>query len=314
MKALIPAAGFGSRLRPITDLLPKPLLPFMGKQLIEIAIQKVHSAGFSFADIAINTHHLSEQILRFITAKYPDIKVTYEEDLLGTGGTIRELKSWLNEGREELLVFNSDIITDADLADFIKQHRQCNPQPYASMLIMKEPVAGKNPLIVDPTGRLVSIGKPGSPWHSFTGIHIVTPKMMANIGEGFQDIIQSYHDCLSQGLPIQTFFHDSYWKDLGTPYEYWEAHQSFINLPIHNQKASIQTIPVNKHNGLNNIFVDDSCQIDSNARLHGGTYCFNASEVPAAASLSNCVLYEAKVKAKAALDNTIIVGSTRVSF
>lgn len=126
MKALILAAGIGTRLRPITDKIPKPLVPIADKPLL--AYHFNHLSHHGITDILVNTHYLSAQIDSFINsyletkASKPKIRTTYEENLLGSAGTLRENADFFNLDEEPFLVVYGDNLTDINYTRLIQQH------------------------------------------------------------------------------------------------------------------------------------------------------------------------------------------------
>ena len=123
MKAMIFAAGLGTRLRPITNTLPKALVQVSGKPLLQHVIEKLSAAGFD--EIVINVHHFPEQIIRFLQDNHHfglHIHVSDESDrLLDTGGGLRKA-SWALEGDEPFLAHNVDILSGADLRELYNAH------------------------------------------------------------------------------------------------------------------------------------------------------------------------------------------------
>ena len=123
MKAMIFAAGLGTRLRPLTDTRPKALINVAGKTMLERTILKLKSAGFN--DITINIHHLGDQIIDFIKNKHSfdiNIHISDERDnLLDTGGGILKARAFL-EGDEPILIHNVDILSDIDLRALYQYH------------------------------------------------------------------------------------------------------------------------------------------------------------------------------------------------
>lgn len=123
MKAMIFAAGMGTRLKPITDTLPKALVPIAGKTLLERVIGKLADAGF--AQLVINVHHFGEQIISFLDEHRNfglDIQVSDERgNLLDTGGGIRKAAPLL-AGSEPFLIHNVDILSNVDLAAVYREH------------------------------------------------------------------------------------------------------------------------------------------------------------------------------------------------
>lgn len=121
MKALLLAAGLGTRLRPLTDTTPKCLVTICGRPLLEIWLETLHNAGVR--EFLINTHYLSEQVEKFIfKSQYKDkITLVHEEELLGTGGTVLKNKDFFDRD-EPFLVIHADNLSVCDYKDFISAH------------------------------------------------------------------------------------------------------------------------------------------------------------------------------------------------
>ncbi|MDP4238922.1 MAG: nucleotidyltransferase family protein [Bacteroidota bacterium] len=123
MKAMIFAAGLGTRLKPLTDTLPKALIPIAGKPLLEHVIVKLKAAGFD--EIMVNVHHFPDQIIDFLKLHNNfgiRVEVSDERDqLLDTGGGIRKAK-WFFEDGKPFLVHNVDILSNLDLKELYQEH------------------------------------------------------------------------------------------------------------------------------------------------------------------------------------------------
>jgi NDP-sugar pyrophosphorylase family protein len=122
MKVLLLAAGMGTRLRPLTNNLPKALIEINGKTLLERNLLKLKEAGFQ--DIIINLHYLPKMIIDFLDEKQNfglHIEFSFEYPILDTGGAIKKAKSLLY-GKDSFLVHNVDVLSDIDLFDLIKTH------------------------------------------------------------------------------------------------------------------------------------------------------------------------------------------------
>lgn len=124
MKAMIFAAGLGSRLKPLTDTMPKALVPVAGRPMLEHVILKLKTAGFT--EIVINIHHFGEQILDFLRAKDSfglTIHISDERDLLlDTGGGVKKARTFFENSDEPFLVHNVDILSDIDLKELYNYH------------------------------------------------------------------------------------------------------------------------------------------------------------------------------------------------
>ena len=127
MKAMILAAGLGTRLKPITDKIPKALVPVGGTPMLEHIILKIKAAGFTH--VVINIHHFGEQIIDFLSSKNKfGLTVDFSDErdfLLDTGGGIKQAGRFLN-GNEPFLIHNTDMFTNVDLTAIYRSHVRSN--------------------------------------------------------------------------------------------------------------------------------------------------------------------------------------------
>jgi NDP-sugar pyrophosphorylase family protein len=142
--AMILAAGFGTRLKPLTEKTPKPLLRFNGKPMIENVIGRLTAAGIR--SITVNTHHLAEQLRDYFSANKfeAEINLTFEENILGTGGGIKNAATFLR-GSENFLVYNVDVDSDIDLDALYSTHLK--QQSLATLCVKQK--ESTRPLLVD---------------------------------------------------------------------------------------------------------------------------------------------------------------------
>ena len=128
MKAMIFAAGLGSRLKPLTNTMPKALVPIAGRPMLEHVILKLKASGFT--EIVINIHHFGEQILDFLKANHNFGLIIHISDerelLLDTGGGIRKARSFFDNSDEPFLIHNVDILSDMNLKELYDFHLQQN--------------------------------------------------------------------------------------------------------------------------------------------------------------------------------------------
>ncbi len=196
MKCVIFAAGLGTRLRPLTDNMPKALVPVAGKPLLAHVLEKLAAAGCS--DAVVNVHHFAEQIIDYLAAHDFGLNVTVSDErelLLETGGGLRHAQSLLNADAP-FLVHNVDILSNLDLAAFYKIHRQGD---LATLLVSERQTSRY--LLFDPQQRLVGwtnvqTGEVRSPYQNldvgacqklaFAGIHTISPDIFP-LMEGWPD-------------------------------------------------------------------------------------------------------------------------------
>ncbi|HAX46789.1 MAG TPA: hypothetical protein DCX78_08205, partial [Nitrospina sp.] len=123
MKAMVLAAGFGTRLQPLTRVLPKPMFPVLGRPLLSHTFDLLRSANIS--EVAVNIHHLPDHIIDYFENEKPlnlNLHFSREEKILGTAGGIKKVQSFLEDG--PFILINSDIITDIDLNRVIEFHKK----------------------------------------------------------------------------------------------------------------------------------------------------------------------------------------------
>lgn len=230
-EALILAAGYGSRLKPWTDVKPKPLLPFFGVPMIDLSLMKLLDANAS--RIHVNGFHLSQRVENHLKNNWNKDFIVFhrESQLLGTGGPIAHAHKFA--GTAPLLVHNSDCISNVSIDKLMSFHD--SDQYVATMALLPYCPEGKNP-VYKRGDTVIHIGKnekleaePGVTSHMFMGIHIVGSQFRSQIpSEGFQDIRETYYRCFETGAKVGAYIHDDFWFDLGTPLEYWQAHEYFL--------------------------------------------------------------------------------------
>ena len=185
--SLILAAGFGSRLKPLTSIVPKPLVPFFGCPILYCAIHRLISNETGM--IYINGHHLAHQIEKFLESLTPTVQdkinFQYEEKILGTGGPIATAHQSCTH--EDLLIYNSDCL-HLICGDTLYQHHHTGGYA-ATMALLPTCPAGKNPVYAQ-DGQVIGIGHneqfektPGVTRHTLAGLHMV--------GRDFRNLIPS---------------------------------------------------------------------------------------------------------------------------
>ncbi|MFH1457223.1 MAG: sugar phosphate nucleotidyltransferase [Patescibacteria group bacterium] len=218
MRALILAAGFGTRLKPITDKIPKALVKIKGKTLIERSILYLQKHGIK--EILINTHHLAEQIENFLKDNNFNIPINtiFEPKILDTGGAIKNTQNFFQNSMS-FVVYNVDVVTDLNLKRAIDFHKK--NKNLATLLVKTRQT--KRPFIIDKTGLLVGHKDKGNFLNKgrevgFLGIHILSPKIFDLMPkENKFGITQFYLDLIKTGLKINTFeVQNCYWADAGS--------------------------------------------------------------------------------------------------
>ena len=222
MKAMILAAGIGTRLRPFTANIPKPLFPVAGRPLIDIIIRNLQHAGCE--SIIINTHHLYKKIDSFLSSQTYSIPVVtrYEPLLLGTGGAIKNVADFWDD--QPFMVVNSDIFTDIDLGDVHDFHFE---HKHTATLVLHD-YKKFNKVSITRENFITSFDDENIGYErklAFTGIQVLDPDILDFIPDGlFSSIIDAYRKLIFSGRNPKAFIAQKYyWKDIGTPESYREA-------------------------------------------------------------------------------------------
>ncbi|RLC04684.1 MAG: aminoglycoside phosphotransferase [Deltaproteobacteria bacterium] len=214
MKALILAAGFGTRLLPYTGKIPKPLFTLLSKPLLEHSIKKLVDAGCD--QILINTHHLYEQIKAFGEQKKYSINIQtiFEPAILDTGGAIANAKSFLD--KHPFFVINADIISTVDLKKIYAFHQKSNCM--ATLVLHDHHQFNK--VGVDTRGYVQNFNSKTNGL-AFTGIQVLSPQIYDHFPDKkIFSSIDVYQSLCSQNQVKAFVETDIFWSDIGTPASY----------------------------------------------------------------------------------------------
>jgi len=242
MKAMILAAGRGTRLRPLTNDRPKALVEVAGRTLLEITIARLRAFGVS--EVIVNVHHFADMVVDYL-AKNNNfgvrIEISREDVLLDTGGGLRKA-AWffLDNSRDDpFILHNVDVISTIDLNSMMQFHKE--RKALATLAVQARETSRY--LLFDEHLRLAGrlSGQNGQAEFvrpsrqleiqalAFSGIHIISPRLLPMMTEdGAFSIITSYLQFAKQGEPIIGFRSDEYyWRDLGRPENVAQAEKDF---------------------------------------------------------------------------------------
>jgi NDP-sugar pyrophosphorylase family protein len=229
MKAVILAAGFGTRMRPLTDRVPKPLLPVGGHPLIYYNLFLLKKYGIT--DLLINVHYQADLLIQKLgTGADFGMRITYSKEpaILGTGGGIKNLQDLLGSGA--FLVMNADILVDINLDRLVAFHQKKGG--IATLALRSDPnVTQYGALDIDTSGQIRSIlGVPLQKGRfrkrMFTGIHVMETRILDFIPSGaFYSITDTYIEMLKKGEKLFGYSMTGYWADIGVPERYHKVNQ-----------------------------------------------------------------------------------------
>ncbi|MDG1149211.1 MAG: sugar phosphate nucleotidyltransferase [Akkermansiaceae bacterium] len=281
-KAFLLGAGLGTRLQPLTETLPKPLIPFANRPLITHALDHCLQAGIT--DFAINTHHLHETWDRFFpNGKYRDANLTFfhEPELLETGGGIKNIADWIKD--DPVLVYNGDIITDFPIDRLMTGHMASNNT--ATLAVQNH---GPDLRITVDGHRVTDVRglihqQRGT--HQFTGIYVIDPEILEIIPPNEKiSIIPAFVELIKQGeLGAYHVKGHPKWLDLGTRETYLEA-----SLAIH-PKVSREA-RISETANIQNSWVAQNAIVESGAIIKD-SILWPDTHVLQDAELTNCIVH-----------------------
>ena len=230
LRALVLAAGLGTRLRPLTDVTPKPLLPVTGLPILGHTLQQLAAVGCEAA--AVNLHHRGDQIRQRFGDSFSGMQLVYSEEpeLLGTLGALHPLKEFL-AGADLVLLVNGDSLCRWPLKKLIRRF-QATPAQAALLFTAQAPPADFGGGVgIDRDGRILSF-RPGDPEkgevirrYVFAGAHVISPRLLERVGPGKSDIVRDlYIPLLAEPEgKLTSLVTTRPWHDLGTPQRFLEG-------------------------------------------------------------------------------------------
>lgn len=237
MKAMFLAAGLGERLLPLTRVVPKPLLPVLGRPLASQILAKMAAEGIDEA--VINLHHLPQRLRDALGDGEPlGLRALHysleEHELLGTGGGLAQAERWL-KGNGTILVRNSDFVADIPLAKALASHLRSG---CPATLVVVPHRAGYTSVELNARGGVAAFGgregkaRAMSDRFLFTGYHLLEEAVLAAIPRGRpSDIVREVYMPLAAEGRLNAHVHDGFWWEFGEPHEYLEGSMRLIELP-----------------------------------------------------------------------------------
>jgi mannose-1-phosphate guanylyltransferase len=303
--AMLLAAGFGTRLKVLTEQRPKPMMPVCGVPLVRwSAAQCAHHGAHR---LVINLHHMGEQIQHEIgDGDDMGLQVAYapEPQILGTGGGIRAMARQLP--RTTCLVANAKQINDVDLSAALAFHRRSGS--LATLVVRPDPNAEKWGAIgVGEGGRITRILDAAAPGaeageaHMFTGIHIVEPELIDAIPGGVSCIVrETYMPLIKAGGAMSAFVHWGYFYDHSTPARYLqgnlnllEEHSPHLAHAPHPPRGISKSVNVAQSARVDpNCYVGPGVTVGAEAVVGPGVVLGAGARVAAGVRLSECVVWD----------------------
>ncbi len=226
MKAVVLVGGEGTRLRPLTETIPKPLVPFMNRPFLDHVLD--HLAEHGVDEVVCSSPYLEAVFHTFLgtrTGRPPSVRWITETEPLGTAGAIAGALAHLDE---TFLALNGDVLTDMDLAALVEAHRARGAVATIALHLVED--ARPFGLVeTEADGRVVAFReKPSEPVPAAinAGVYVLEPEALSNVPAGRMVSIEreTYPDLIARGEPVYAAAVSGYWLDLGTPEAYLRAH------------------------------------------------------------------------------------------
>jgi len=283
INCFIPAAGLGERMRPITGYLPKPLLPILGKPVLEHILEKL--SGLPPHRTGINLFYKKETIMDWIgKSPYKSGMLLFPEDpVLDTGGALKNAESFLSE-TGSFLVHNSDILSDIDLVKLLDCH-------YGSgnmVTLAVHDCSRFNKVAIDRNGRVKGVNTcplEGERLLAYTGIAVYNREFLSFLPQGKSSVVDAWLSAAASGASIGTLdVTGSYWTDVGTP----DSYASAVFAALKTNGESVYFHP--EAAGCAGAVLNTYSAVESGCRIMEGAYLKNCIMLPG--SVAEAGIYE----------------------
>ena len=322
-KAVILAGGKGTRLSPITDDIPKPLVPFIGKTVIERILDKLNEAGVE--DVLISTMHMSDKIKEKLGDNYNGIHLKYlvEQTPLGTAGGMKYAKRTLalSDG-DDVLIMSGDCVCDFDLKKIFEHHRNSGCDATIVTVECDEPL--EYGIVLSNKDGLIKGFNEKPSWSQVncssinTGIYILNSSIIDDIPESFYDFSKDlFPEMLKNKKNISHYRADGYWCDIGSPESYYKCVVDALEGKIKNLDTPINDSVYVKENtniGENvflgpNVSIEAGCIIEKNCRIAGSIIHDNVTVGEDCRIEGAVLLNGAKIGSHCHIEGGVIIGS-----
>jgi mannose-1-phosphate guanylyltransferase len=309
-KAMILAAGLGTRLRPLTLSRPKVLVPVQTRPLLHWLVEYLRLSGAEA--VIINAHHLGGTLVDYVDKEDFGIpvEVRVEESILGTGGGIRNVVDfWDNR---PFVVINGDILSSIDIQEVLRSHQRSAAD--ATVVLTDDPQF--NTVTVAEDGRITSFrGGPG-PHLAFTGIQVLTPGVLEIIPtETAVSIIDCYLDLMAAGGKVMAHaVHEPFWRELGSLAGYHKSHHDLFHLdyvPLTGLRVNMKSVVHSSARLGSGVSLDGMVCIGAGCELGGGVQVQNSVlwdkvQVRTGCTIRNCIIAD-RVVVQEPVSNAVLV-------
>ncbi len=300
MKAMVLAAGLGTRLRPLTLEIPKPMVPVLDRPVMAHILGLLESQGVD--ELIANLHYFPDSIRGYFGDR---LTYSYEDELLGTAGGVRKVREFF--GAEEVLVISGDALTDLDVPALVDRHRRAGG--IATLTVKKVPDTREYGVVIhDPDGRVQGFQEKPDPAEALSnlgncGIYCFSPEIFDYFpARAFADWAQDvFPTLLAHDVPFHVHEIEAYWNDIGSLEELrrgtWDLLQGELRLPLTGEEHGEEVL-VGEGSDLGGVevvegpvWVGAGCRFGRHVRLMGPVVIGDGAVVGAGSSLRETIVF-----------------------
>lgn len=326
MKAMILAAGKGTRVRPITHTIPKPMIPILQKPVMEFLLELLREHGFT--EIMVNVSHLAEEIENYFRdGQRFGVEIAYSfegriedgeliGDALGSAGGLKKIQSFQPFFDDTFVVLCGDALIDLDLTEAVRRHREKGA--LASLItkrVPKDQVSSYGVVVTDADGRVRSFQEKPAVEEAAsdminTGIYIFEPEVLDYVPAGVPFDIGSdlFPKLVSSGAPFYALPMEFEWVDIGKVPDYWQAIRSVLQGQVRQVQIPGKQVRPGIYTGLNVAANWDRIKVQGPVYVGGMTRIEDGATIIGPAMIGpSCHICE-----NATIDNSIIFDYSRI--
>lgn len=283
MKAVVLCAGFGTRLAPLTDRLPKPLVPVANRPVLDLVLDRLFAAGV--AEIGINLHHHAERIQAHLAGR-EGIRTVYEPRILDTGGGVANFRAWIEEsGDPAVLLHNSDVVTDIDSRALWDAHAESGAE--VTLAVVDHPPTNVVAVAPDCAVTGIHLAAPGCEMLTYACVAVLSRRflrrLVPNVKASLIDAIRIQMREAPGSVRAYRPAPGTFWRDLGQVQDYLELHRELL--------VTGRFAPPGMERPADGILVDPRARIERSAKLQGFVAVGPGCHIESGVRLADCVVW-----------------------
>ena len=326
MKAMILAAGKGTRVRPITHTIPKPMIPILQKPVMEFLLELLRQHGFT--EVMVNVSHLAEEIENYFRdGQRFGVEIAYSfegriedgeliGDALGSAGGLKKIQNFQNFFDDTFVVLCGDALIDLNLSEAVRRHRQKGAlATLITKRVPREKVSSYGVVVTDDDGRVKAFQEKPAVEDALSdeinsGIYLFEPEIFEHIPDGvpFDIGSQLFPKLVAEGLPFYALPMDFEWIDIGKVPDYWHAIRSVLQGEVRQVTIPGKQVRPGIYTGLNVAANWDKIKVEGPVYVGGMTKIEDGVSIVGPAMIGpSC-----HICAGATIDNSIIFDYSRI--